>query len=220
MTCENESLNTLRYANRAQNIENVPLMKSDSRENIILKLKRELRKLKEENQTLKQQLGASSVPHQLFITSGTGSTGSGSGSRLPKINTARNGSSNSNASNDSELYGKLHEYMLQNKTLKNENSQLEKFREKVRKQHEVLTRENEKLARKLESVLRTQGHPIDLIQNSTEYIAVDEAPILVSPSKSRALPKIEKQDVVWMNKKNFLIQLDLRVIQFLLDRFK
>ena len=55
--CENETLNTLRYANRAQNIENVPLMKSDSRENIVLKLKRELRKLKEENLTLKQQLG-------------------------------------------------------------------------------------------------------------------------------------------------------------------
>jgi hypothetical protein len=51
----------------------------------------------------------------------------------------------------------LQEYIQENKTLKNENSQLEKFREKIRKQHEILTRENEKLARKLDQVLRTQG---------------------------------------------------------------
>jgi hypothetical protein len=77
-SCENETLSTLRYANRAQNIENVPLMKSDSRENIIQKLKRELRKLKEENHTLKTQLGV-----------GVGSSLNSSTGRLPKI--SRNG---------------------------------------------------------------------------------------------------------------------------------
>lgn len=89
MSNEMETLNTLRYANRAQNIENVPLMKSDSRENIVLKLKRELRKLKEENYTLKLQLGyingppaAKNSPHPVNL--------SNSG-RLPKINTNRNG---------------------------------------------------------------------------------------------------------------------------------
>ena len=100
--CENETLNTLRYANRAQNIENIPIMKSDSRENIVQKLKRELRKLKEENLTLKQQLG---YPN---MNSG----------RLPKINITRNGSSNSNASSESDLYGMLQEYIQENKTLK------------------------------------------------------------------------------------------------------
>lgn len=154
MSNEMETLNTLRYANRAQNIENVPLMKSDSRENIVLKLKRELRKLKEENYSLKLQLGyingpaAKTSPHPVNLSQ------SNSG-RLPKIN--RNGSSNSTTSSDSDLYGMLQEYIQENKTLKNENSQLEKFREKIRKEHEVLTRENEKLARKLEQVLRTQG---------------------------------------------------------------
>lgn len=86
MTNEMETLNTLRYANRAQNIENVPLMKSDSRENIVLKLKRELRKLKEENYSLKVQLGyingPKTSPHPVNV--------SNSG-RLPKINTNRNG---------------------------------------------------------------------------------------------------------------------------------
>lgn len=90
-----ETLNTLRYANRAQNIENVPLMKSDSRENIVLKLKRELRKLKEENYSLKLQLGyingsANKSPHPAVNTS-TNSSNNNSG-RLPKINTNRNGS--------------------------------------------------------------------------------------------------------------------------------
>jgi kinesin family member 12 len=104
ISCENETLNTLRYANRAQNIENIPIMKSDSRENIVQKLKRELRKLKEENQTLKQQLG-----YPASVQSG----------RLPKlITSSRNGSSNSNASSESDLKGKLNIYMKENKTLK------------------------------------------------------------------------------------------------------
>jgi kinesin family protein 12 len=194
VSCENETLNTLRYANRAQNIENVPLMKSDSRENIIMKLKRELRKLKEENMTLKQQLGMSNT------------------TRLPKLANHRNGSSNSNASNESDLYGMLQEYIQENKTLKNENSQLEKLKEKVRQQHEVLTRENQKLARKLEQVLRSQGsqinipvgstiEPQQIINNKgTEYIVIEET-VPVSQSnpnvsiqrQAKVLPTIRKQ---------------------------
>ena len=38
--------------------------------------------------------------------------------RLPKINTTRNGSSNSNASSESDLYGMLQEYIQENKNLK------------------------------------------------------------------------------------------------------
>ncbi|CAF5087853.1 unnamed protein product, partial [Rotaria socialis] len=41
--CENESLSTLRYANRAKNIENAPLIKTDSKENVINRLKLEVR---------------------------------------------------------------------------------------------------------------------------------------------------------------------------------
>lgn len=53
-------------------------MKSDSRENIVLKLKRELRKLKEENHSLKVQLGYINAPNN--------------SGRLPKIvQTNRNG---------------------------------------------------------------------------------------------------------------------------------
>ena len=47
----------MRYANRAKNIENAPIVKTDSKENVINRLKREVRKLKDENYELKQKLG-------------------------------------------------------------------------------------------------------------------------------------------------------------------
>ena len=68
---------------------------------------------------------------------------------------------------------------------RSENSQLEKFREKVRKQHEILTRENEKLARKLEQVLRAQGANSNIITKQTTEFVIDE--------QVKTLPKIEKQ---------------------------
>lgn len=52
----------------------------DSRDNVILKLKRELRKLKSENQTLKQQLGGGTSPILATTNSAT---------RLPRL--VRNG---------------------------------------------------------------------------------------------------------------------------------
>ena len=81
---------------------------------------------------------------------------------------------------------------------RSENSQLEKFREKIRKQHEILTRENEKLARKLEQVLRSQGHqPSNVItQHPTEYIILEDTPpspnIETSKSLNKTLPRIDK----------------------------
>lgn len=195
MSNEMETLNTLRYANRAQNIENVPLMKSDSRENIVLKLKRELRKLKEENYSLKMQLGyingsaaAKTSPHPVNL-SGSSSNSSG---RLPKINSNRNGSSNSTTSSDSDLYGMLQEYIQENKTLKNENSQLEKFREKIRKEHEVLTRENEKLARKLDQLIRTQGGDLDPSAKMT-MAALAASKTNGTTGAAKPLPQIEKR---------------------------
>jgi len=50
-------LSTLRYANRAKNIENAPIIKTDSKENVINRLKLEVRKLKDENYELRQKLG-------------------------------------------------------------------------------------------------------------------------------------------------------------------
>ena len=85
-----------------------------------------------------------------------------------------------------------------------ENSQLEKFREKIRKQHEVLTRENEKLARKLEQVLRAQGHTVNVTTTQPQYIIVDDTSLekvtqqyypqqQTQPLQQQALPRINKQ---------------------------
>ena len=74
-SCENESLSTLRYANRAKNIENAPIVKTDSKENVINRLKREVRKLKDENYELRQKLGhsASTLPKLKNRNSDSGS---------------------------------------------------------------------------------------------------------------------------------------------------
>lgn len=50
-------MSTLRYASRAKFIENAPVIKTDSKENVISRLKHEVRKLKDENYKLKQRLG-------------------------------------------------------------------------------------------------------------------------------------------------------------------
>lgn len=61
--CENESCNTLRYASRAKNIENAPIVKTDSKLNVITRLKLEVRKLKGENHELRRQLtGMGTLP--------------------------------------------------------------------------------------------------------------------------------------------------------------
>ena len=43
-----------------KNIENAPIIKTDSKENVINRLKHEVRKLKDENYELKQKLGQTS----------------------------------------------------------------------------------------------------------------------------------------------------------------
>ena len=90
-------------------------------------------------------------------------------------------------------------------SFRSENSQLEKFREKIRKQHEILTRENEKLARKLEQVLRAQGHTVNVTTSQPQYIIVDDSNLekvtqqyypqqQAQPPQQQALPRINKQN--------------------------
>ncbi|XP_064619156.1 kinesin-II 95 kDa subunit-like isoform X7 [Lineus longissimus] len=57
-----ETMNTLRYANRAKKIKNKPIVKMDPREKLILTLKRELKILRQENHYLRQQLNFPEKP--------------------------------------------------------------------------------------------------------------------------------------------------------------
>ncbi|CAM2704157.1 unnamed protein product [Rotaria socialis] len=124
-SCENESLSTLRYANRAKNIENVPIVKTDSKENVINRLKHEVRKLKDENHELRQKLG-----YHLNV--------------LPKLKN-RNSDSGSQTSMRSSASSEIYDTQgqLSGTTTK-----------KIRTDHEILTRENEKLVRKLDQAMR------------------------------------------------------------------
>ena len=51
-----ESMNTLRYANRAKKIKSKPVVKMDPREKLIVSLKREVKVLRQENHYLRQQV--------------------------------------------------------------------------------------------------------------------------------------------------------------------
>ncbi|CAF0865514.1 unnamed protein product [Adineta ricciae] len=130
-SCESETLSTLRYANRAKNIENAPIVKTDSKENVINRLKREVRKLKDENYELRQKLGSQSTV-------------------LPKLklrHTDSGSQSSMRSSASSDVYDSRQDNgdRLSGTTTR-----------RIRTDHELLTRENEKLVRKLDQVMREQ----------------------------------------------------------------
>ncbi|CAF1278825.1 unnamed protein product [Adineta steineri] len=129
--CENESLNTLRYANRAKNIENVPIVKTDSKQNVINRLKLEVRKLKDENYQLKKKLGGQPLNNLPTLKNRNYDSGSQTSIR-------------SSASSD-----------LQNTRGPYNGTQTQK----IRTHHEILTRENDKLAKQLSQRDQKQGQP-------------------------------------------------------------
>ena len=55
---------------------------------------------------------------------------------------------------DNSLYEMLQEYMMENETLRSENSDLHNIKMRARREHEHLSRENDKLLRKLEELER------------------------------------------------------------------
>ncbi|UJR10408.1 hypothetical protein I4U23_014612 [Adineta vaga] len=143
--CENESMNTLRYANRAKNIENEPIVKTDSKQNVITRLKLEVRKLKDENYELKKKLG-----------------GKNSATTLPRLR-PRNYDSGSQTSIRSGASSDLNDRQDTQGRINGMSSQ------KIRSHHETLTRENEKLVRQLYQRDREQGQ-----SNGKRVILVEE----------------------------------------------
>ncbi|CAF0848068.1 unnamed protein product [Adineta ricciae] len=143
--CENESMNTLRYANRAKNIENEPVVKTDSKENVINRLKLEVRKLKDENNQLKKRLG-----------------GQNSATSLPRLkhrNYDEGSQTSIRSSASSELYDRQDTHGRMNGV----------STQKIRSHHETLTRENEKLVRQLHQRDREQG-----LSNGKRVIVIEE----------------------------------------------
>ncbi|CAM2708055.1 unnamed protein product [Rotaria socialis] len=121
--CENESLSTLRYANRAKNIENAPLIKTDSKENVINRLKLEVRKLKDENLELRHKLGGQT------------------NNNLPKLKNRNDLGSQASLRSSGSI--EAYERQDTHGRLNGATTQ------KIRSHHETLARENEKLTRQL-----------------------------------------------------------------------
>ncbi|CAF1377979.1 unnamed protein product [Adineta steineri] len=161
-SCENESLSTLRYANRAKNIENAPIVKTDSKENVINRLKREVRKLKDENYELRQKLGKEP-------------------SILPKLKN-RNSDSGSQTSMHSSASSDVYD------TRQDSQGRLSgTTTRKIRTDHEILTRENEKLVRKLDQVMReqqVQPGSKQIVNQDKDYTEQD-----INPSNTQRLVK-------------------------------
>jgi hypothetical protein len=63
-----DTVYTLRYANRARNIKNKPVVKMDPREQLINRLKHEVKFLKAENAYFREQLGVPSSESQVVFT--------------------------------------------------------------------------------------------------------------------------------------------------------
>eukprot|EP00794_Sanderia_malayensis_P014072 gene14072-15539_t len=63
-----DTLNTLRYAKRAKNIKNKPIIKMDPREQLIISMKREMKLLKAENNYFRAQLNIPSSDSQEVLT--------------------------------------------------------------------------------------------------------------------------------------------------------
>lgn len=176
-----DTMNTLRYANRAKNIKNKPIVKMDPREQVFQRIKRELKLLKAENTYFRKQLGVPYSESQIILTpnqiegelteneSGTLSPAIGADT-LSSIESSRNNSCKDFTLKDdfeprattaiyalgakNGLYGMLQEYMNENESLKTENMQLHRSRAIAQRQQEEMFRENERLSRKLDDLGR------------------------------------------------------------------
>ncbi|XP_065054952.1 kinesin-II 85 kDa subunit-like isoform X1 [Rhopilema esculentum] len=180
-TALQDTLNTLRYANRAKNIKNKPVVKMDPREQLIISMKREMKLLKAENAYFRQQLNIPCSDSQVVITpeqiQGVMSADENSGSLSPAIGTKTYSSLESSSRNSlsevkSEetvprattamyamtasigLYDMLQEYINENETLRQQNFDLFKKRKEVEREYELLSMKNDSLSQKLGNIER------------------------------------------------------------------
>jgi len=176
-----DTVNTLRYANRAKNIKNKPVVKMDSREQLIISMKREMKLLKAENVYFRQQLNIPCSDAQVVLTReqipGVMSADESSQVLSPAIGTntlssvessGRNTSLDSKSEETSQrattamyamsasvgLYDMLQEYILENETLRQQNNDLFKIRRALENDFETLSMKNDNLTQKLGTIER------------------------------------------------------------------
>ncbi|XP_039767681.1 kinesin-like protein KIF12 isoform X1 [Ornithorhynchus anatinus] len=145
-SCLPETLNTLRYASRAQRVHTRPLARVVPQEPRRARLDEEVRQLREENLLLRQQLekspgwaGAKRV----------GSSGACAG--RPPSSSEDNCAARTSGQGWAErnLYGMLQEFMLENEQLRREKNRLQNSRDSARGEQKILAQKLVELERHL-----------------------------------------------------------------------
>ncbi|RUS77782.1 hypothetical protein EGW08_014446, partial [Elysia chlorotica] len=140
-----ETLNTLRYASRAKKIKSKPTVKMDPREKLIVTLKKEIKILRQENHYLRQQLDFPAKPK--------GQLQKENDEKFMKFMKEQQ-------QKETGLYEMLQEYMVENETLRAENSEMHQTKDSSRREQQILYKENEKLSRRVEELERLMSeHP-------------------------------------------------------------
>ncbi|CAG5120016.1 unnamed protein product, partial [Candidula unifasciata] len=140
-----ETVNTLRYASRAKRIKTKPTVKMDPRETLIVTLKREIRILRQENHYLRQQLDFPAKPK--------GQLQKENDEQFMKFMKQQQ-------QKETGLYEMLQEYMVENESLRSENSQLHTVKDSMRREQQTLHDENEMLAQRVEQLERLMSQQL------------------------------------------------------------
>jgi kinesin family member 12 len=136
----NETLSTLRYASRAKYIQNRPAVQIDPREELILKLKKQVKETTEENDRLRQLLSE--------FEQGTRDSGK----------TVSREVTTQLQAHEKQMLAKLIE---ENRTLKSKGTDLTQERQKLSRENHDLIDENNNLISKLEKLVQVFGASVD-----------------------------------------------------------
>ncbi|XP_038601258.1 kinesin-like protein KIF12 isoform X3 [Tachyglossus aculeatus] len=153
-SCLPETLNTLRYASRAQRVHTRPLAMVVPREPPGARLDEEVRQLREENLLLRQQLEKPPGWARAKRVGSSGACGRPPSSSEDKCGAQTGGQGWAERS----LYGMLQEFMLENEQLRKEKNRLQNSRDGARGEQKILAQKLVELERHLLSCPGLHGH--------------------------------------------------------------
>ena len=142
----NETLNTLRYASRAKRIHNRPVIQMDPREELIMRLKEDVKKLQTDNDSLRQTIMELSM---------------GNTDVLKKADGAKPSLTRTNSKVDEASGALVAKLMEENKDIHHKNKELELENQKIIQDKNELLKENERLILKMERFAQIFSVPED-----------------------------------------------------------
>lgn len=160
-----ETISTLRYAVRTTKIKQVPVVKIDPRELLILSLRREIRLLSMENSYLRQKINipiSTNLVNELMpkMEKQKRENRTEGEKSIETLLKSKKESIIKQQVNEEELKNPDHivaKYMQENKDLRTENAQLHLQSQQLREDLEMISRENERLKKKCITDLSTSS---------------------------------------------------------------